>query len=111
MKYGFDIDGTICETDRMDYANAKPNFERIQKVNKLYDEKHIIVYWTARGSETGIDWESMTVAQLKKWGCKFHYLLTHKPYFDLLVDDHAMNADEYFNTEVESEMEYWLKTF
>ena len=34
--------------------------ERIQKINKLYDEGHIIVYWTARGTMTGTNWYEIT---------------------------------------------------
>ena len=37
-------------------------------INKLYDEGHTVVYWTARGSTTGIDWGDLTQNQLKEWG-------------------------------------------
>lgn len=51
-----DIDETICNTsgDRK-YENATPIEENISKVNKLYDEGHTIVYWTARGSRKQIN--------------------------------------------------------
>jgi hydroxymethylpyrimidine pyrophosphatase-like HAD family hydrolase len=42
-----DIDGTICSQEE-DYSNAKPYRERIQKINKLYDDGNEIIYWTAR---------------------------------------------------------------
>ena len=64
-----DIDETICfyEQDR-DYNKAKPDFFNIRKINKLYDEGNKIVYWTARGTVTKIDWYNVTKNQLKEWG-------------------------------------------
>ena len=49
MTYVFDIDGTICETNGSDYENSKPLLKRIEKVNKLYEEGHTILFLTARG--------------------------------------------------------------
>ena len=51
-----DIDETICITpESRDYSKANPILTNIEKVNKLYDDGHTIVYWTARGSTTGED--------------------------------------------------------
>ena len=52
MKYVFDIDGTICKEEG-DVISRKPYIERINKINKLYDEGHEIVYMTARGLKSG----------------------------------------------------------
>ena len=52
MRYVVDIDGTICTpglTEGMRYEQALPIQSRIDKINKLYDEGHIIIYLTARG--------------------------------------------------------------
>ena len=52
MRYVVDIDGTICvpgETEDERYTGATPIQERIDKINKLYDEGNEIVYLTARG--------------------------------------------------------------
>ena len=38
MTYVFDIDGTICSHTYGSYDEAKPDVERIKKVNELYDE-------------------------------------------------------------------------
>ena len=35
-----------------------------------------IVYWTARGTVTGIDWLETTADQLDEWGCLYHELIT-----------------------------------
>lgn len=99
MKYHVDLDGTICVVDTTckntveRYRAAKPILERIQRVNALYDEGHTITYWTARGSESGLDLEELTRAQLLQWGCKFHTLLLGKPVYDLYIDDKSHNVD------------------
>lgn len=90
-----DIDGTICCTEGAGYSNAKPIKVNIDKINKLYDEGHIIVYWTARGGTTGIDWSELTGQQLVGWGCKFHnVIMGQKPTFDLLIDDKSIRIEE-----------------
>ena len=53
-----DIDNTICNTENSDYHNSKPRQEQIDKINKLHDEGHEIVYWTARGGHSGLNWKA-----------------------------------------------------
>ena len=55
-----DIDSTICKTNETDYENAEPFSKRIEKINRLYDEGNTIVYWTARGTGSGLDWREVT---------------------------------------------------
>lgn len=89
-----DVDGTICDTSG-GYPNAKPIKENIAKINKLYDDGNIIVYWTARGRSTGIDWSALTGQQLIDWGCKFHdVVMNQKPVWDLLIDDKVKRIEE-----------------
>ena len=64
MIYYVDIDGTICQNTQGKYDQAVPDMERVAQINKLYDEGHTIVYWTARGSNTGIDWTDLTKEQI-----------------------------------------------
>lgn len=93
-----DIDNTICEgINNLDYATAKPIKKAINKVNGFYDKGHIIIYWTARGTKSGIDWRELTESQFKEWGVKYHELKFGKPAFDLLIDDKAFNADNLLN--------------
>ena len=62
-----DIDETICHSpNKPDYTTSTPIKENIEKANKLYDAGNLIVYWTARGSATGVDWTELTKAQLKE---------------------------------------------
>lgn len=90
-----DIDETICETPSLrNYFNAKPIQENIEKINKLYDKGYTIVYWTARGSRTQINWYDLTKKQLTEWGAKHHELKTNKPYYDLFIDDKTLRIEE-----------------
>jgi len=93
-----DIDETICLYPvKRDYPLAVPIVERIEQINKLHDEGNTIVYWTARGCTTGIDWTDVTTKQLKDWGAKYHELkMNHKPHYDLLICDKAINSDTFF---------------
>tara|TARA_R110001592_G_scaffold230386_3_gene487225 strand:+ start:419 stop:724 length:306 start_codon:yes stop_codon:yes gene_type:complete len=100
MKIFVDIDGTICETPyingKWDYEKSVPTQSHVDKINKLYDEGNEIVYWTARGSNTGIEWTTFTEAQLNSWGCKFHKLICGKAKgaFDMVIDDKAKRIEE-----------------
>lgn len=90
-----DIDETICITpEDRDYAKAIPIYKNIVKANKLYNNGHTIVYWTARGTGTGIDWKEITEKQFKDWGVKYHELKFNKPY-DLIIDDKALNTKDW----------------
>jgi hypothetical protein len=88
-----DIDGTICETEGDGYPEAVPIPGNIDKINALYDEGHTIIYWTARGGTTGIDWSDVTRKQIELWGCRFHGLET-KPHYDLHIDDKSVRIEE-----------------
>ena len=93
-----DIDETICYYEgNREYPNALPNHERIKKINALYDEGNTIVYWTARGGTTGIDWTELTQKQLKEWNVKHHELKMWKPSYDLFICDKAVNSERFFN--------------
>jgi hypothetical protein len=94
-----DIDETICfyKKDKREYPLAIPIPERINAINTLYDNGNIIVYWTARGATTKIDWSDLTENQLNSWGAKYHELkMNHKPNYDLLVCDKAINSEVFF---------------
>jgi hypothetical protein len=92
-----DIDETICNYENVErkYENAKPINENIEKINKLYDTGNNIIYWTARGTVTKIDYYDLTKSQLKKWGCKYHDLIVgEKPHYDLLICDKTKRIEE-----------------
>lgn len=98
-----DIDETICfyQGSRI-YEQAIPSQENIAKINKLYDEGWVIIYWTARGStqpdnQERLDYlRELTTKQLNDWGAKFHRLEIgdKKPLYDLVIDDKAKRIEE-----------------
>ena len=96
MRYCIDVDGTICSQE-VDYNKTKPFKGRIKKINNLYNQGHYIIYFTARGSTTGIDWYKVTKAQLNLWGCKFHELIMGKIEADCFIDDKAIKPEEFFD--------------
>jgi hypothetical protein len=97
MRIFVDIDNTICHAeDDSDYSKAEPIMSRINRINMLYEHGHKIVYWTARGTSSGILWFTITQTQLLKWGCKFHELRMGKPEYDLFIDDKNMLSDIFF---------------
>ena len=92
-----DIDETICKSpESRNYALAVPIVSNILKINELYEAGNKIVYWTARGTGSGIDWRTVTEEQFTKWGVKYHELKFGKPVYDLFIDDKNINSDKFF---------------
>ena len=92
-----DIDETIADSpENRDYTKSKPMKKRIDKINKLYDQGHTIIYNTARGSITKGNWFHTTYQWLVDNGCKFHELRMGKPYYDLFIDDKHINSEDFF---------------
>jgi len=104
MTYVFDIDGTICSLTNGDYNTAIPFLDRIEIVNKLYDDGNVIIFNTARGMGRSNNSQvfaertmyKMTENQLKEWGVKYHHLFTGKPSGDIYVDDKGVSDVEFF---------------
>jgi dTDP-glucose 4,6-dehydratase len=96
-----DIDETICSSPpNRDYSKATPLKNRISKINELFDQGNQIIYWTARGTGSGIDWTETTQKQFKKWGVKYHDLILKKPIYDLFICDKAITSDTFFEEEL-----------
>jgi capsule biosynthesis phosphatase len=104
MRYVIDIDGTICTNTNGNYEKAIPYKDRIDKVNKLYDEGNTIIYFTARGMKTfnndiskvNKKWYNFTQKQLSDWNVKFHRLILGKPQSDIYIDDKGVNDNDFF---------------
>jgi len=93
-----DIDNTICRSPKtMEYDKARPIPEAIKKVNSYYDRGDTIIYWTARGTGSGVDWEEVTIRQFRIWGVKYHDIRFGKPVYDVFIDDKNLNADQWLN--------------
>tara|TARA_B100000131_G_scaffold47175_1_gene41835 strand:- start:505 stop:795 length:291 start_codon:yes stop_codon:yes gene_type:complete len=90
-----DIDNTICHTENSDYKNSIPRYDQISKINKLHGEGNEIVYWTARGGHSGIDWSKFTKKQIDNWGCHYTRIETQKkPSYDLFICDKTKRIEE-----------------
>ena len=87
MQIIIDIDGTICTEERT-YSRslAKPLEGAKDNVNKLYNEGHTIIFYTAR---SWMEFE-MTTDWLDKNGFKYHQLVMGKPIGDVWIDDRAL---------------------
>ncbi len=96
MIYCFDIDGTICSNTDGNYEIAEPFKDRIEKINQLYDDGNSILFFTARGSTTKINWKKLTEDQLQEWGVKYTKLIFGKPEADIYIDDKAVDVEEFF---------------
>ena len=95
MKIYVDIDNTICSQVVGDYGKAEPWHDNIAKINKIYDEGNKIIYYTARGTVSKINWYDITKDQLDSWGCKYHDLsVGEKPHYDLLICDKTKRIEE-----------------
>ena len=92
-----DIDGTICTDSRGRYELARPMKTRIDYFNSLFDSGNTIIYWTARGANSGKDWSEFTKKQLEGWGVKYTELRTDKPAYDFWIDDKAYNGNRFFD--------------
>lgn len=99
MQIIIDIDGTICSEERtFSRSLATPKENAVESVNKLYDNGHTIILYTAR---TWVEYE-MTVDWLKRYNVKYHQLFMGKPIGDVWIDDRAIqfkdNWAEIINT-------------
>jgi capsule biosynthesis phosphatase len=104
-----DIDGTICSITNGLYHEAIPSKRRIEKINQLFAEANIIIFYTARGmgsskNDIGVakaKWHDLTVSQLESWGVNYHHLFMGKPSGDVYVDDKAISDETFFETTLE----------
>ena len=89
-----DIDNTICVAKNNDYTNSIPLCKNINYFNNIYDNGNEIHYWTARGINSGINWDDLTIRQLKLWNVKYSTLNMGKPHYDIWIDDKAINVGD-----------------
>jgi len=93
----FDLDGVLCKTEFGNYEKSEPMKDRIELVNKLYNNGDYIIIDTARGSLTRMNWLGLTRKQLETWGLKYHELrVGGKPFANFYIDDYAINSKDFF---------------
>jgi len=94
----FDIDNTICKTEKNYYKKSRPIKIIIKTINDLYAKGYIIKLYTARGMGSSNDNKKVaekknkkiTIAQLKKWKLNYHKIFFGKPSADLYIDDKSI---------------------
>ena len=90
--FAFDLDGVIATlVPDNDYRKAAAYPPAVALVNRLHEAGNRIVIYTARGSQTGIDWTDVTRDQLERWGVLHHELRFGKPAADYYVDDRLIS--------------------
>ena len=101
--YVVDLDGTLCHTESnpdghgMKYYEATPYPDRIEKINKLWEEGHTIIIETARGCGSKINHYEDTFNQLRSLGLKFTSLRTGVKFGgDFFIDDKGINSEDFF---------------
>ena len=102
--YLIDIDGVICSKGHGGkYTFAQPNHGVIEKINKLVNNLHKIILFTARtqakSDHTEEEIKTLTVMQLHDWGVKYHDINWTKPESDFIVDDKAMTPEQFLAAE------------
>ena len=95
IKYMIDIDGTICNKTNSDYLTCKPRKDKIDLFNRLYNNGHEVHYWTARGANSGKNWDNLTIEQLESWDVKYNTINMGKPHYDVWIDDKAINVEDF----------------
>jgi CMP-N,N'-diacetyllegionaminic acid synthase len=92
LTFAFDLDGVIAGlVPGNEYARAEALPAGVAAVNALHRAGNRIVIYTARGSATGREWTEVTLAQLKRWGVRYHELRFGKPAADYYVDDRMIS--------------------
>jgi CMP-N-acetylneuraminic acid synthetase len=94
----FDIDGVVAHlSPDNNYSLAQPNLEVINKINDLFDSGHYIILFTARGSKTGKNWQSITKQQMNEWNVRYNEIRFGKPFADYYIDDRMLSIHELLN--------------
>ena len=98
----FDIDNTLCKTEKNFYKKAKPKKKIINLINKLKKNGHEIMIYTSRymgRTNQNVKlvnkrYKQETEKQLKSWGLNFDKLLMGKPSYDFFIDDKSINPKD-----------------
>jgi CMP-N,N'-diacetyllegionaminic acid synthase len=91
----FDIDGVIASlAPGNNYRKALPLKRNIDVVNRLHEKGYAIILYTARGSKTGEDWETVTYDQMDEWEVQYDEIHFGKPAASFYVDDRMISMYE-----------------
>lgn len=107
MRICIDLDGVICELrDKNEgYENLKPIKGAIDKINKLKEDGHYIIIYTARRMKTHksnrgkilADVGKITLDWLEKHKVPYDEIYFGKPWADIYIDDNAFRFKDWSN--------------
>ena len=104
----FDLDGTLCKLNTKNfsainkYKHAKPIYKNIKYVNLLFEKRHYIKIYTARGMSTfngnlpkiKNKFLDLTKKQLNNWNVNYDEIIFGKESYDYLIDDKVINITD-----------------
>ncbi len=107
-RFIIDIDDTISFTTSRDWANARPDNQVINKINKFYDQGWEIWLVTARGQLScggdPIKAEKKYGKLIRDWmskhGVKYHKISFQKFLGAYYVDDKALTPEEFIDLDI-----------
>lgn len=109
MKIIIDLDGTICSLRKhwQDYADVVPNFQAVEKIQKLKARWHYIIIQTARHMETcgsnvgrvNAKIGKKTLDWLEKYNIPYDEIFFGKPNGAIYLDDNAKTFTGWDNIE------------
>jgi len=93
--YAIDIDGTLHDEIWWEGKGDMPDpvAERIEKVNRLYEEGNVVFMHTGRKESA----RHQTELWLKKHKVKYHALVMGNLAVDVYVMDNCINHKQFFN--------------
>ncbi len=97
--YLIDIDGTICEDISNEEPERMPGAKELtgakDKINALYDSRHIITFFTSRLESH----RTVTEKWLEDHGFKYHKMIMEKPRGGnyIWIDDREIEAIKFNN--------------
>lgn len=105
MRYCFDIDGTIAELRQKGetYRDVKPKEGAVEFLNKLNQEGHYIILYTARNMETFLcNLGKINAVQgpilyewLDKYEIPYDEIYFGKPSADVYIDDKGLKFESW----------------
>jgi hypothetical protein len=98
MIYYFGIDNIICKTNGTEYENSSPYEDRIEIINKLFDDGNTICYNSDREQKTGESQTMLLYKQLKDWKCKYTSIKLDMLHYDYLIDNNTYTGNNFFET-------------
>lgn len=110
MRYCFDIDGTIAETrkEKQFYWEVEPKEGAVESLQKLKEEGHYIILYTARNMETfSSNLGKINAVQgpvlfdwLKKYEIPYDEIYFGKPSADVYIDDKGLKFETWKNLQL-----------